>query len=173
MTTAVFGIGSVLMGDDALGPHVVAALQAGFRFPPEVDVRDLGTPGLNFVSELAGVDEVIVVDTIAGDAPPGTLRAFEGEEVWRSAPEMRMSPHDPSLAGALQTTAMWSGRSLRARLVGAVPGPLVTGQRMSDALRAAVPALVDEIVRTLRAWGHVVEPLETPAPPDLWWETAT
>ena len=42
---AVIGIGNVLAGDDAVGPHVVRVLEAHYELPDGVQVIDAGTPG--------------------------------------------------------------------------------------------------------------------------------
>ena len=51
--TAVLGLGNVLMKDDALGPYVIRRLLASWRFPPDVAVEDLGTPGRDLQPYLA------------------------------------------------------------------------------------------------------------------------
>lgn len=53
-TVAVLGLGNVLMGDDGFGPTVIRELEAAWTPHPEVELLDLGTPGLDllpFVSD--------------------------------------------------------------------------------------------------------------------------
>jgi hydrogenase maturation protease len=66
----VIGIGNVLMGDDAFGPHVIRVLQAGYAFAPGVDVQDMGTPGLDLTAYLAGLDALVLVDTVKSAGAP-------------------------------------------------------------------------------------------------------
>ena len=51
---AVVGVGSVLTGDDALGPTAVALLRAGRELPDSVYLLDAGTPGSDLASHVAG-----------------------------------------------------------------------------------------------------------------------
>jgi hydrogenase maturation protease len=44
---------------------------------------------------------VIIVDTVKGDLPPGTLRVFDEAGVLRRRPSVRVGPHDPGVKEAL------------------------------------------------------------------------
>jgi hydrogenase maturation protease len=72
----VLGIGNVLMGDDALGPQVVEALLAGYRFEDNVRVLDAGTPGLDLAPFVMEADALILVDTGPLRGLPGSLRLY-------------------------------------------------------------------------------------------------
>jgi len=50
------GIGSLPLGDDGVGPYVVHILEKGFRFDDCFTLVNLGTPGLDLVAHLSGVD---------------------------------------------------------------------------------------------------------------------
>jgi hydrogenase maturation protease len=97
----VFGLGNVLMGDDALEPTVIAHLLAGFDFPPEVHVEDLGTPGLDLHPHLAKREALVLIDVVKSEGEPGELRLYRKEEILRHAPGPRVSPHDPGVKEAL------------------------------------------------------------------------
>src|SRR4051794_16128547 len=109
--TAILGLGSVLMGDDAAGPHVLRRLEAEDELPPEVELLDLGTPrpGPPYMGE--GLDGLIVIDTTRGPGEPGDLHTPRREEILAGqGPPDRLSPHDPSLRGALVAASLL-GRS--------------------------------------------------------------
>ena len=52
----VAGIGSVLLGDDGIGPYVVRMLEANYAFDEGVEIEDLGTPALDLIDHIAGLD---------------------------------------------------------------------------------------------------------------------
>jgi hydrogenase maturation protease len=166
----VIGLGNVLMGDDAFGPWVVAALLAGYEFPDGVSVEDLGTPGLDLVPYVADLEALVLVDTVRGDAAPGTVRLYRREDLLKHAPPARLSPHDPGVREAL-LAAEFAGRGPReVLLVGAVPGTAVMGARLSPPLRAAVPLAVAQILRELERLGRPAAPRSAPGPLHVWWE---
>ena len=70
------GIGSVLLGDDGVGPYVAGMLETGYRFEDCVTVADLGTPGLDLVAHLSGINVLILVDSVKNGAAPGTVTLY-------------------------------------------------------------------------------------------------
>ena len=72
--TYVLGLGNVLMGDDGFGPTVVRAFGQRYDAGPEVEVVDLGTPGLDLTPWMSDAWHVVIVDTIKAQLPPGSLR---------------------------------------------------------------------------------------------------
>jgi hydrogenase maturation protease len=167
-TTAVLGLGNVLMGDDGLGPTVIAHLQARFRFPAAVRVEDLGTPGLDLHPHIVDADELIVVDTVRADAPAGTLRLYDRQALLQRPPPARTSPHDPSLKDAL-LSLQFAGAEPEVLLVGVVPRSTENRLALSAEVAAAVEPAIAAVLARLAELGHPVEPVAAPQPPDLWW----
>ena len=67
-------------------------------------------------------------------------------------------------------TAEFAGRGPReVLLVGAVPETTAMGVRLSPALRAAVPAAADEVLRELERLGRPAARRSAPLSPDIWW----
>jgi len=136
----VLGIGNVLMGDDGFGPAVVRAFDAAYQAGPDVDVVDIGTPGLDLMPWFADVDRLVIVDTVKSSLPPGTMRLYDKGDVLRHAPSVRVGPHDPGVKEALLTLE-FAGRAPReVTLIGVVPAPPVEA-----AVAPAVQALVDAL----------------------------
>jgi hydrogenase maturation protease len=168
--TAVVGLGNVLLGDDAAGPHVIARLQAGYEFPPQVEVLDLGTPGLDLVPFVADLETLIVVDTVRAEGPPGSVRVYDREEVLAAPVTSRVGPHDPGLKEAVLATEFARQTPLDVTVVGVVPAH--TGQRIGLGTRVqqALPALERAVLDALLQRGHRVRPRSDAHEPDLWWE---
>ena len=76
MRVAIIGIGNVLTGDDAIGPHVVRVVEARYALPADVQVIDAGTPGYDLTAFLVGLDAAAhpALDLAAGQAQPGSAR---------------------------------------------------------------------------------------------------
>ena len=139
MKTAIYGIGNILLGDDGIGPAVVAWLSSNANLPDHITVEDLGTPSLDLPNYLVGYERVIFIDAVAAPAPPGTIRLYSREEIVASPPGIRISPHEPTINDALIVLDFAGGAPKDVLLVGVVPQTLDGGMTLSPAVADAVP----------------------------------
>ena len=170
MRISVLGMGNVLMGDDGAGPNAVATFAAQFDVPEEVTLLDIGTPGLDLVPHLAGVDTLLLVDTVRSDAPPGTVRTYDKATLLRAKLPPRLSPHDPALGQCLAMLEIAGCAPREVLLVGIVPEVTAFGPGLSAAVKNAIPGVVERIAMELRARSVHVEQRPAPEAPNLWWE---
>jgi hydrogenase maturation protease len=167
---AIIGIGNVLTGDDAVGPYVVRVIEARYDLPASVQVIDAGTPGYDLTAFLAGLDAAILVDSVKAKGAPGEVRVYDRAELVKRPAVLAMSPHEPGVREALLNAEFMGVAPKIVRLVGVIPGTVATGIGLSDAVRAAVPDAVAQVIRELERLG-VRATERTPAgTPDLWWE---
>lgn len=166
----VVGMGNVLMGDDALGPYVARLLVASYEPPEDVEIEDVGTPGLDLAPYLDGARALVVVDTVLSDGPPGTIRVYRRDDLLSSPPPDRTNPHQPGLREALMAAELTSGMPDEVVLVGVVPGDTDAGTGLSPALRERVGEVVRTVAAELVRLGRPLVPRTTPLEPDLWWE---
>ena len=153
----VLGLGNVLCGDDGLGVAAVARLTQRWEIAPEVRVADGGTLGLALLGLFDGMDEVLLVDAILADAPPGALVALDGDDVAPAA-RARLSVHQVGVADLLDALDLLGTRPRRLSLVGLVPERIELGAQRSPAVERALPSLVDRVAREIRERGHGVAP---------------
>ncbi len=168
MRIGLFGIGNVLMGDDAFGPAVVTRLDALWSFPENVILEDLGTPSLDLAGRLADLDAAIFVDAVAASAPPGTLLRYSRAELLAHPPGLRLSPHEPSLKETLLTLELLGDKPRTVVLLGVVPERL-DGFGMSEGVEQAVPRAAELAVAELEGLGVCAAPREMPRDPTPWW----
>jgi len=147
--SAVYGIGNILLGDDGIGPAVVAYLSSNFELGPEITIEDLGTPSLDLPNYLTGYDRVIFIDAVAADAPPGTIRLYSRDEIVAAPPGIRISPHEPTINDALIVLDFAGGAPKEVVLVGVVPQTLEGGMTLSPAVAGAVPRAAAMVVGEL------------------------
>ncbi len=170
MRIAIIGIGNVLTGDDAVGPHVVRVVEARYALPADVQVIDAGTPGYDLTAFLVGMDAAILVDSVRAKGAPGELRVYEKAELLTRKPVLAMSPHEPGVREALLNADFMGVTPAHVRLVGVIPSRTETGIGLSAEVRAAIPAAVERVAEELRALGVPVAERVPPREPDLWWE---
>jgi hydrogenase maturation protease len=166
----IIGIGNVLAGDDAVGPHVVRTVEALYDLPECVQVIDAGTPGYDLTAFLVGQDAVVLVDAVKAKGTPGEVRTFDKAALLEKKPILAISPHEPGVREALLNADFMGVTPPVVRLVGVIPGATGTGIGLSDAVRASVPAAVAQVAAELAAIGVPLQERTEPRAPDLWWE---
>ena len=152
---AVFGIGNLLRCDDAFGPRVIERIDALGIMPSSVRVADLGTPGLDLASHVAGFDLVVLIDTVMIDAPPGTLVRLSKEELVAPRdvtcpprpPRPRMTMHDAGIEDAIALAELAGNPVGEVELIGVVPVCLDQGVSLSPHVEAAIDRAVNEAVK--------------------------
>jgi len=165
----VLGLGNVLMGDDGFGPTVVRLFESTFDVGNDVDVLDLGTPGLDLTPWLFDADDVVIVDTVKSDAPAGTLRVYDEQEMLCHAPGVRVGPHDPGVKEALLTLKFAGHGPRSVTVIGVVPERIIMDTELSAAVRSAIPRTIDTLRRGVEGRGARLEPREKPRPAAPWW----
>jgi hydrogenase maturation protease len=149
---AVFGIGNVLIGDDAAGPTVIRHLETFYEFPQNVVVEDIGTPSLDLAARMAGHDAIVFVDAVSAKGEPGELRSYTRPEIVKNPPSLRMSPHDPSLKETVILVELLPDGPSFIKLIGIIPKSLEQFG-LTDEVKAAVPLAAEAVVAELTALG--------------------
>jgi hydrogenase maturation protease len=132
----ILGIGNLLMGDEAIGIHVVRELQDLDR-RPDVDVVDGGTGGFHLLEYFQTYDRLILVDAAADGASPGTVRLIRPRFSKDFPPTL--TAHEIGLKDLLNAAQLLDAQP-EIRLVtisiGEVPGARL---ELSAAIKAAIP----------------------------------
>ena len=143
--------------DDGAGVAAVVRLARERSVPPGVWVLDGGTLGLSLLPLVESGRDVILVDAVRTEAPPGTLVRLEGDDVLRAALE-RLSPHQIGVADLLEAMRLRARWPRRLVLLGVVPERLDLRLGRSPAVAAAMPALLEAIVAEAHTLGHELPP---------------
>lgn len=149
----VLGLGNVVCEDDGAGIAAVHKLVREYELPAGVVALDGGTLGLSLLPLVDSADQLILVDAIRADGPPGTLVRIEGEQVAPAVYE-RLSPHQIGVADLLAGASLLDRYPSRVILLGVVPQSIELGIGRTPAVEASIPALVDSVVEELCALGY-------------------
>jgi hydrogenase maturation protease len=76
----ILGIGNLLLKDEGIGIHVVERLKS-MSLPSDVEVIDGGTLSSSFLYLIEGRKKVIVLNSMKGNGPPGTIYRFTDEDI--------------------------------------------------------------------------------------------
>lgn len=168
MQIAIVGLGSILMGDDGVGPYCLKVLEGTYEFPPEIQLLELGTPGPEFGHVLLDWDRLIVLDAVKASGEPGELRLYDRQGILSRPAPQRMSPHDPSLRDALLTADFVGQGPAEVILVGVIPSRVEMGTELSPEVKSAVPQVEAKIIEILAEWGFHPRRKDR-ASADVWW----
>ena len=69
------------MQDEGVGVQVVRALEERYELPPELEVVDGGTFGLDLLPYMEGRERVLFVDAVNFRQDPGYIGVLENEEI--------------------------------------------------------------------------------------------
>jgi hydrogenase maturation protease len=165
----IAGIGNVLLGDDGVGPYVVRQLESGYSFDEGVELEDLGTPALDFIDHIAGLDALIVIDSVDNGKPPGTINLYRRQDLIRKAPAVRMDTHSPAIAESLLAAEVFFGMPPQEiLLVGITAESYAAGCNLSESVQAAVDSAVQHVLAELGRLG-VSYNKKQGSPSNVWW----
>ncbi|MDZ4186386.1 MAG: HyaD/HybD family hydrogenase maturation endopeptidase [Desulfuromonadales bacterium] len=152
MAILVLGIGNSLMNDDAVGVTAIEQLKESYAFPAGVTVVDGGTLGLDLLPMLEGVKKLLIIDAIDMGAVPGALFRLQGEEVPRAFAS-KLSVHQMGVQDLLAVAELQGHVPEELVVWGVQPGSIEMEMRLTPAVAAAIPPLLDGVVGELRGWG--------------------
>lgn len=151
--TLLIGLGNPLMGDDGIGLAALECLRSEWELPPEVELVDGGTWGMNLLPLIEDADRVLLLDAIQAGSPPGTLVELEGDKVPRILSH-KLSPHQIDLREVL-AVAMLRGTLPRTLIaMGIEPADVEMRTSLSAPADAALSSLVWCAVTRLMSFGH-------------------
>ena len=159
MGILVLGIGNLLLSDEAVGVRIVEALEQRFHIPPELDVLDGGTAGLELMEAMANREHLIVADAVLTGQPPGSVAVLRDKEI----PAMfsrKVSPHQLGLCDVLMALQLTDEFPRKLTLVGVVPESLAPNIGLTPTVTQAIEPALEQILAALRSSGIILKARE-------------
>jgi hydrogenase maturation protease len=161
--TVVIGLGNPLMGDDGLGLAALETLRADYLVPPEVELVDGGTWGMNLLPTIEDATHVILIDAIDVGLPPGTPVRLARAELPRYL-ATKISPHQVDLRDVLALAELRGTLPADTVALGLQPTRVSLGTALSHPVRRRLGELVATVVGEVTARGHACEIAGAPEP---------
>jgi hydrogenase maturation protease len=152
LKVTIIGLGNILLQDEGLGVRAVEALAAEYELPPELEVVDGGTCGLDLLPFIEGRDRVLFVDAVNFKKAPGHVGVLQGEEI-PSLFVIKDSLHHIGLMDVLAAARLLEIYPPEVCLIGMQPHVIATGLELSEAAQARLPELLALILGKLEEWG--------------------
>lgn len=162
MRIVVLGVGNILLSDEGVGVRAVESLKREYRLPPEVEVIDGGTSGMELLEDLACADHLIIVDAVRSGRAPASIVKLAGEQVpvfFRT----KLSPHQIGLSDVLATLELTGEQPGGITVIGVEPVSMETAMALSPQVEALLPQVVERVVAELRQLGVAAERAEVEA----------
>jgi hydrogenase maturation protease len=154
----VAGVGNIFRGDDGFGSAVIAWLagHGAHRWPDWLLLEDFGIRGVHLAYELLdGYDDLVLVDTMHREGPPGTLYVVQPDVTSLPQGSSLLDAHDMAPEAVLALVPALGGHLGRVTVVGCEPASLADGIGLSETVAARVSEagrlvldLADQAVRS-------------------------
>ncbi len=169
LRTCVVGIGNVLLGDDGFGPLAVEMFRCKYECGSNVEIHDLGTPGLDLAPYLYAADLVVLADAVDAQEKPGTLCIYCEDELLARRAQLRLTAHDPGVRESLALLRLAGHAPSELIIIGVVPESCGLGKGFSPSVLSTCSVAVDNIARLLVERGIDCHRRDVPVQPNLWW----
>ena len=143
--TVVIGIGNRLRGDDAAGVAVAELLRS--RVPDGVEVVSCDEEPSRLMEAWGDAETVVLVDTVASGAPPGTLHRFEAGDAPVPARAFRSSTHAIGVAETIELARALGRLPVSTILYGVEGARYDSGSGLSEPVQAAISPLAEAVAR--------------------------
>ncbi len=164
MKTTLIGLGNILMRDEGIGVHAVLALQERFEVPPELEIVDGGTAGLDLLPFFEGRDRVLLVDAVDFGAEPGFIGELANEAIPARFGKNKASLHHLGLAEVLALAQLQNILPQEICLIGIQPASLDPGLELTETLQEKFDTLIARVRAKLRDWDTHLTPRSSSSP---------
>lgn len=153
----VLAVGNEIMGDDGVGPALLAGLAPRWADDPRVELVAGGTDGLALLPVVEDAARLLILDAVAAEGPPGTVVELHGDQVPRLLGQ-KLSPHQVGLLDVLVAARLLGREPAEVAVVGIVPASVELAVGLDPAVAAALPDALAAADAVVAAW-------LTPSPP--------
>jgi len=168
----ICGVGSVLLGDDAVGPYTARWIAANYEFGEGVEVEDLGTPGLDLIAYMTGMDVLILVDSVDNHQPTGTVTVYDKAAITHHRPAVRLDPHSPAITESIFVAELAGDGPEFVYLIGVTGEQFEVGASLSEPVQNAISSVVEKALERVVEHGGSYRKRDVPLDLDIWWENA-
>jgi hydrogenase maturation protease len=149
----IVGVGSIVMGDDGVGPAAVERLRA--RGVPEgVRLIDAGLAVSDVLAMLDPAEPLIVIDAVRAGGPAGSLYRIPvdptkvGEETGAAG---MVSLHELGVMPALRLEALAGRPFADVTIFGVEPAEVAWGDKLSPAVAGALERVAEAVLEHVSA----------------------
>ncbi len=144
----IVGVGSILMGDDGVGPRVIDELEKE-NFPPEIRLHGGDISGMDLLKYFHDNDLVIIIDAANMNEKPGTIRVLDLSEIKKADFNDKFSTHGMALLETL-TLAEKLEMKQEIKIVAVQPEDTSFNLELSDLIKNKIPSIMEEVRKIIK-----------------------
>lgn len=153
----ILGVGNILFTDEGIGVRAVNYLIEKFTFSDNVTLRDGSTLGIELMDPIMQCDQLVVLDAVLGDEPPGSIYRLTGEDLRKSI-SFRNSMHQTDLVDTLIFCRL-AGKCPDAVIIGMEPRDMETMSiELSSLVRKRIPVMAVRVLEEIQNLGGEYDP---------------
>mgnify|MGYP000217120450 FL=1 len=107
---------------------------------------------MELLSYMRGMKKLLLVDAVNGGEKPGTIYEFPHQET-ENYFTGNISVHEVGMQDILRIRALQEDPLEDAMVIGVEPASLEVGFEPSEIVQAALPDVIQRVIRQLNAWG--------------------
>jgi hydrogenase maturation protease len=144
----ILGIGNLLLKDEGVGVHIVNRLKE-MPLPPDVEVMDGGTMGIDLLYYIEGREKVVVIDTAKAGDPPGTVYRFTDNELAEKREFLRTA-HGIDFSDVVKTAKMLGTKPDEIIFIGVEPEDMSEGLELSPLIEKRIPFIIKLVMKEIK-----------------------
>ena len=147
---AIVGVGSVLMGDDGVGPAAVEDLRR-LGYAARAELIDAGLAFSDALCDLEPSRPLVIIDALRGGGPPGSVYRLGPAELAEGAGSMAraVSLHEVNVLPALRMEALAGREFANVTIFGVEPEEIAWGEKLSPPVAKAIEKVVRAVCEYL------------------------
>ena len=153
MSTLLLGLGNVLLKDERLGVYVVSTIKDRYSCPPELEIIDGGTLGLDLLPLFEQYSRILIVDAVNFGREPGYIGVLEDDQI-PAVIFSKLSVHQIGLADLISVAKLKGVMPSKICVIGMQPDVIdfSFGLEMSDVVNANIEKVIDLTIDKLKEW---------------------
>jgi hydrogenase maturation protease len=151
----ILGLGNTLNRDEGLGVHALQFVRDQLELPPEIELIDGGTLGLNLLPLVEECSHLLLLDAANAGREPGALIELRRDQIPLYA-GVKLSQHQITFQEVLGLANVRGHLPEHLHLIGIQPADISIGMELSPLVAAQMPQVIKRVAALLREWGFPV-----------------
>jgi len=151
LSVAILGLGNILLSDEGVGVHIINKIRKECSFPPEVEIIDGGTLGLDLLLYFEKHSRILIIDAVDFKKEPGYIGILNVDDILKPFSK-KLSVHHIGLPDILFASQLMGIKSVAVVIIGVQPKSIEVGLDMTDEVKNKIPVLMELIKVILENW---------------------